>query len=291
MGRRDYAILMMLAKLGLRASEVATLTLDDVDWRSGEMLIRAKGRQRAKMPLPPEVGAAVVTYLRDGRPRSSCRRLFLRTLAPLRRLADAARPVGGRGVQGRPSSREDADAADGDRDALSPSAHDQARARPRGLSVPAARPDDRAAEPGVGDGHHLHSDGAWLRLSGRGARLVQSPGAVVAAVDYHGSGVLHRDVGGRFGTSRQAGHLQHRPGLAVHRGGLHRRARRQRHCDQHGRQGRLARQRVRRAAVAQRQIRGGLSARLRQRVGRPRLDRPLLRLLQPRIRTPILLCD
>ena len=82
MGRRDYAILMILAKLGLRASEVATLTLDDVDWRSGEMLIRAKGRKRAKMPLPPEVGAAVVTYLRDGRPRSSCRRLFLRTLAP-----------------------------------------------------------------------------------------------------------------------------------------------------------------------------------------------------------------
>jgi transposase InsO family protein len=71
---------------------------------------------------------------------------------PFRRLADAARPAGRRGVQGRPSSREDADAADGDRGALSPSAHDQARARPRGPSVPAARPDDRAAEPGVGDG-------------------------------------------------------------------------------------------------------------------------------------------
>jgi integrase len=49
MGRRDYAILMMLAKLGLRAGEIATLTLDDIDWRSGEMLIRAKGRQRARM--------------------------------------------------------------------------------------------------------------------------------------------------------------------------------------------------------------------------------------------------
>ena len=82
MGRRDYAILMMLAKLGLRADEVATLTLDDVDWRSGEMLVRAKGRQRARMPIPPDVGAAVVAYLRDGRPKSSCRRLFLRTLAP-----------------------------------------------------------------------------------------------------------------------------------------------------------------------------------------------------------------
>jgi site-specific recombinase XerD len=82
MGRRDYAILMMLAKLGLRANEVATLTLDDIDWRSGEMLVRAKGRQRARMPLPPDVGAALVAYLRDGRPKSSCRRLFLRTLAP-----------------------------------------------------------------------------------------------------------------------------------------------------------------------------------------------------------------
>jgi site-specific recombinase XerD len=81
-GRRDYAILMMLARLGMRASEVATLTLDDIDWRSGDMLIRAKGRQRAKMPIPPDVGAAVVAYLRDGRPTSSCRRLFLRTLAP-----------------------------------------------------------------------------------------------------------------------------------------------------------------------------------------------------------------
>jgi site-specific recombinase XerD len=82
LGRRDYAILMMLAKLGMRAGEVATLTLDDIDWRSGEMLIRAKGRQRARMPIPPDVGAAVVAYLRDGRPQSSCRRLFLRTLVP-----------------------------------------------------------------------------------------------------------------------------------------------------------------------------------------------------------------
>ncbi|MGS5046768.1 MULTISPECIES: site-specific integrase [unclassified Mameliella] len=81
-GRRDYAILAMLAKLGLRASEVATLTLDDIDWRSGEMHIHAKGRQRARMPLLPDVGAAIVAYLQNGRPTSACRRLFLRTLAP-----------------------------------------------------------------------------------------------------------------------------------------------------------------------------------------------------------------
>ena len=82
MGRRDYAILMMLAKLGMRAGEVATLTLDDIDWRSSEMLVRAKGRERVRMPIPPDVGAAVVAYLRHGRRKSSCRRLFLRTQAP-----------------------------------------------------------------------------------------------------------------------------------------------------------------------------------------------------------------
>ena len=82
MGRRDYAILMMLATLGLRADEVATLTLDDIDWRAGEMGIHAKGRQQVRMPMPPDVGAAVVAYLRNGRPKSSCRRLFVRTFAP-----------------------------------------------------------------------------------------------------------------------------------------------------------------------------------------------------------------
>jgi integrase len=73
---------MMLAKLGLRANEVATLTLDDIDWRSGEMRVRAKGRQEVGMPIPPDVGAAIVAYLRDARPKSSCRQLFLRTRAP-----------------------------------------------------------------------------------------------------------------------------------------------------------------------------------------------------------------
>ena len=78
MGRRDYEILMMLAKLGLQAGEVATLTLDDIDWGSGETLIRAKGRQRARMPMPPDVGAAVVAC---SRPTSSCRRLWRLTSA------------------------------------------------------------------------------------------------------------------------------------------------------------------------------------------------------------------
>jgi site-specific recombinase XerD len=81
-GRRDFAILMMLAKLGLRAGEVAALTLDDIDWRAGEVLVCRKGGRRAQMPIPPDVGAAIVAYLRNGRPNSSCRRLFVRTRAP-----------------------------------------------------------------------------------------------------------------------------------------------------------------------------------------------------------------
>jgi site-specific recombinase XerD len=82
LGRRDHAIVLMLARLGLRASEVAALTLDDIDWRSGTMLIHANGRQEARMPMPPDVGAAIVAYLRCDRPVSSCRRLFIRALAP-----------------------------------------------------------------------------------------------------------------------------------------------------------------------------------------------------------------
>lgn len=81
-GRRNYAVLMLLARLGLRASEVATLCLDDIDWRSGQLTIRGKGRQRARMPLPGEVGAAVLNYVRRDRPPSESRRVFLRELAP-----------------------------------------------------------------------------------------------------------------------------------------------------------------------------------------------------------------
>ena len=100
------------------------------------------------------------------------RRLDRLHLSSFRRLADVARPAGRRGVQDRPSSRQDADAADGDRSALSPSAHNEARARPQDLPISAARCSDHATEPGLGDGYHLYPDGARLRLSGRCARLV-----------------------------------------------------------------------------------------------------------------------
>ena len=82
LGRRDYAIILMLAKLGLRANEVATLTLDDIDWRTRTIRIRAKGRQYTQMPMTAEIGAALVAILRHDRLASSSRRVFLRVLAP-----------------------------------------------------------------------------------------------------------------------------------------------------------------------------------------------------------------
>jgi len=85
-GRRDYAILMLLARLGLRAGEIVTLNLDSIDWEVGSIAVTGKGNQAASLPLPPEVGEAIVDYLRHGRPISSSRALFLRACAPIRGL-------------------------------------------------------------------------------------------------------------------------------------------------------------------------------------------------------------
>ena len=83
-GRRDYAILLLLARLGLRAGEVASLELDDIDWNTGQFSVRSKGGQRNDLPLTAEVGTAIAAYLRQGRPQSTSRRVFLRAKAPIR---------------------------------------------------------------------------------------------------------------------------------------------------------------------------------------------------------------
>lgn len=86
-GRRDFAVLTMLTRLGLRASEVATLRLDDIDWRTGTMVVRGKGRHVEQLPFPSDVGDAVVGYLRRGRPVTAMdRALFVRVKAPHRGL-------------------------------------------------------------------------------------------------------------------------------------------------------------------------------------------------------------
>jgi integrase len=82
-GRRNYAILLLLARLGLRAGEVLALSLDDIDWESGTITIPVtKNRRGARLPLPSDVGKAIAEYLRRDRPRCDCRRVFLRVNAP-----------------------------------------------------------------------------------------------------------------------------------------------------------------------------------------------------------------
>src|SRR2546430_15197568 len=89
-GRRDRAILVLLARLGLRAGEVAGLELDDLDWRAGEISVHGKGSRRERLPLPADVGEALVAYLHGGRPRAGCRKVFLRLNAPVEGLTVAA---------------------------------------------------------------------------------------------------------------------------------------------------------------------------------------------------------
>jgi integrase/recombinase XerD len=81
-GQRDYAILLLLARLGLRGGEVLALTLDDLDWERGEMLVRGKGQRCERLPLPKDVGAALVHYLRYVRPICATRAVFVRLHAP-----------------------------------------------------------------------------------------------------------------------------------------------------------------------------------------------------------------
>lgn len=92
-GLRDFAVLVVLARLGLRASEVAGLTLDDIDWAAGEIRIRGKGPRMDKLPLPLDVGAALVDYLQHARPDCVERRLFVRACAPRHGLTRQA--IGG----------------------------------------------------------------------------------------------------------------------------------------------------------------------------------------------------
>jgi len=81
-GRRNYAILQLLARLGLRACEVVALNLEDIDWENARITIRSKGGRWAQLPLPNDVGKALAAYLRYGRPCCPCRRVFIRDRAP-----------------------------------------------------------------------------------------------------------------------------------------------------------------------------------------------------------------
>lgn len=87
-GRRDFAILTALVRLGLRAGEITALRLDEIDWRAGEIVVHGKGNRAERLPLPADVGEAVAAYLRRGRPASADgRTVFVRVKAPHRALS------------------------------------------------------------------------------------------------------------------------------------------------------------------------------------------------------------
>lgn len=81
-GQRDYTILLHLTRLGLRAGEIVAMTLDDIHWEVGELTVRGKGPRTDRLPIPRDVGEALVTYLKQGRPACSTRRVFIRARAP-----------------------------------------------------------------------------------------------------------------------------------------------------------------------------------------------------------------
>jgi site-specific recombinase XerD len=90
LGRRDLAVLTVLSRFGLRASEVAGLRLEDIDWQRGEITVTGKGSRTERLPLPADVGTAIVGYLRGGRPRSGHREVFLCDRAPHRGMSRGA---------------------------------------------------------------------------------------------------------------------------------------------------------------------------------------------------------
>jgi len=90
MDRRDYAILLLLARLGLRAGEVVALQIEDINWRAGEFLVRGKGKLHERMPLPADVGEALASYLRLDRPACRTRQVFVCMQAPYRGFAHSS---------------------------------------------------------------------------------------------------------------------------------------------------------------------------------------------------------
>ncbi|HXR32986.1 MAG TPA: tyrosine-type recombinase/integrase [Verrucomicrobiae bacterium] len=88
--QRDRVILLLLARLGLRAAEIVEMTLGDIDWEAGELTIRGKGGQLDKLPLPEDVGRALAHYLKQLRPPCTCRRVFIRSAAPHEGFSDSA---------------------------------------------------------------------------------------------------------------------------------------------------------------------------------------------------------
>ena len=94
MGIRDKAIILLLARLGLRAGDVWALRLADLDWANGRIRVKGKGRRQSVLPLPQDVGEALLAYLSQARPRVSLEPVFLRVQAPFRPFSSSAEIAG-----------------------------------------------------------------------------------------------------------------------------------------------------------------------------------------------------
>jgi len=94
LGLRDRAVLLLLARLGLRAVEIVRLMLDDIDWGHAQLRVRCKGGRESLLPLSPDVGEAIAAYLECGRPTSQDRHLFLRSVAPMCGLMEGSDGIG-----------------------------------------------------------------------------------------------------------------------------------------------------------------------------------------------------
>jgi integrase/recombinase XerD len=93
-GLRDRAVLLLLARLGLRAHEIIALQLEDCDWDAGCLQVRSKGGRECLLPMPADVGGAIAAYLERGRPASADRHLFLRSMAPIRGFVPGSYAIG-----------------------------------------------------------------------------------------------------------------------------------------------------------------------------------------------------
>jgi integrase/recombinase XerD len=93
-GLRDRAVLLLLARLGLRAHEIIALQLEDCDWDGGHLRVRSKSRREQLLPMSADVGAAIAAYLQQGRPASKDRHVFLRSMAPIRALMPGSDAIG-----------------------------------------------------------------------------------------------------------------------------------------------------------------------------------------------------
>src|SRR5580704_18695658 len=176
------------------------------------------------------------------------------------------KPKNGRRAGGEPQAHPTADAHPGHRSPLSETEPEPSSAGSSDLPIPAARRDDRAAQPRLEHRYYLSSDAWRLSLSGRGDGLVQPLRAQLGTLQYNGNRFLPGRAGGRV-SFRPARNLELRSGLAVHLSRLFGSAEKPWHLDQHGWTRACTRQRFHRTAVALAQVRVDLSRRLRQRSG------------------------